>query len=652
MSTRPWRRLSRWLHTIHVQVGVSLGALFVLLAASVGLTWYQLDLRKHDYAILNLAGQLRVTSESLLHQARTVRLDTPSPDTSGRRDLQLFYYEDLKRNTALYDRIITSFETRELDTDLTGGHDKLYCTWDEQSKSQLGRTSAIWRRFHRGLQERLGADSDHPRLDRGAEYTLEHGSTLVAASDQLAEAFQIMMEGKLAQIRLLNQLVLVLAAVLMVGLLTLLYNTLVRPLQHAMSGFARVARGDLGHQLPVSNDNEIGQMTQAFNLLSERLHALFRLTDRIGLGNNLDDSLRFVAEEFRGFLPVDWVGLFVRSADGGRWLLERQHGLGNRPLRGLSGFHVVDSPGPPLCAQLIDDLESSAHPEDGLAAGLRRHGFSSATLLPMAGTAQSAALLVFACREAGRYTPEHLEFLANVAGQIKHALDKTVFLENLVIAAVQGLATLAESRDSDTGVHLLRMATYAAIVTEELEAQGPYRDQISATFVREIYQFAPLHDIGKVGIADRILLKPGPLDQEERRDMQRHSLIGGDALRRCEVQVNNLGHNIFRMAIDIAECHHEHFDGCGYPRRLKGTDIPLSARIVAVADVFDALTSRRPYKDAWRVERALQLIRDQSSHQFDPAVVDAFFLGLPRILAAFERHNVAGSTDCPSAFTA
>jgi len=626
-----------WLGTLRAQVGLAMSALFLLLATSVGATWYELDLRKHDYIILNLAGQLRVTSQSMVHQAADYLKDTPTSYGAYYRDLRL-YYEDLKRQASLYNRIVTSFEARELGSDLTGKNDKITCTWDSASRLQLSRTAGIWHRFHSGLLEKLGDDPDGPRLNWGAEYIVANGPELVAASDQLTGAFQVMMEEKLNGIRRLNEAVLVLAGLLMAGLLILLYRNLVRPLRHTMAGFARVARGDLGHQVPVLHDDEIGQMTRAFNQLSERLHSLFRLTDRIGQGKTLDDSLRFVAEEFRGFLPVDWVGLFFRSADGSRWVLERQHGAGSLLLRPHAEFAATGETASddPL---ILDDLGRGNPLANELVKDLQQIGLGAATLLPMTGSAQSRALLVIAARPARSYTPEHVEFLANVAGQITHALDKTVFLENLVVAAVQGLAKLAESRDPETGDHLLRMSRYAAIVAEELGRQDEFRDRITAAYVREVFQFAPMHDIGKVGIADGILLKPGRLDETERRDMERHPLIGAEVLRRCESQVNALGYSIFRVAIEIAEGHHEKFDGSGYPLGLRGQAIPLSARIVAVADVFDALTSRRPYKEAWPVERALDLLRAESGRHFDPQIVDAFLHALPQIRAIYDQHR-------------
>jgi putative two-component system response regulator len=140
--------------------------------------------------------------------------------------------------------------------------------------------------------------------------------------------------------------------------------------------------------------------------------------------------------------------------------------------------------------------------------------------------------------------------------------------------------------------------------------------------VDHLYKSSPLHDIGKVGIPDAILLKPGPLAPDEMTVMRRHPEIGGDTLR--DVIERYEGHRFLRMGMEIAYCHHEHWDGSGYPRGLAGLDIPLAARIVALADAYDTITSRRPYKSASDHEEAVRrIVRDRGTH-FDPVLVDVF----------------------------
>jgi putative two-component system response regulator len=188
---------------------------------------------------------------------------------------------------------------------------------------------------------------------------------------------------------------------------------------------------------------------------------------------------------------------------------------------------------------------------------------------------------------------------------------------------VFAMAKLADSRDPETGEHLDRMRNYCQILAEHLSTDGPYADQITPTFIENLYRSSPLHDIGKVGIPDAILLKPGRLTQREFELMQQHTVIGAQALEEVAHTQNGCG-AFLEMAIDIARSHHERWDGSGYPDGLAGDRIPLAARICAVADVFDALTSVRVYKAAFGPEIARSMILEERGKHFDPALVDAF----------------------------
>jgi len=184
------------------------------------------------------------------------------------------------------------------------------------------------------------------------------------------------------------------------------------------------------------------------------------------------------------------------------------------------------------------------------------------------------------------------------------------------------LAKLAESRDADTGQHLERVQAYSRKLAEALMDNPNYADEVDAEFVRLVYQTSPLHDIGKVGIPDCVLLKPGRLSDHEFDIMKSHTLVGAQTL---EAALENYPTAKFlQMARDIALAHHERWDGLGYPRRLQGKEIPLAARIVAVADVYDALTSKRVYKGSFTHTVAREIILGDAGTHFDPDVVEAF----------------------------
>jgi len=203
----------------------------------------------------------------------------------------------------------------------------------------------------------------------------------------------------------------------------------------------------------------------------------------------------------------------------------------------------------------------------------------------------------------------------HLAEEVRKATEQLVAQERETIFC---LARAAEYRDPETGAHILRMAHYSRQIAQHLGLSESQQDLL--------LQAAPMHDIGKVGIADMILLKPGRLTPEEFAVMKQHATIGYEIL-------NANSASLLKVAAEIAYTHHEKFDGSGYPRSLKGEDIPLFGRIVAVADVFDALTSERPYKKAWSVEDASRLLREGSGAHFDPACVTAFFADFSEILA-------------------
>lgn len=211
-------------------------------------------------------------------------------------------------------------------------------------------------------------------------------------------------------------------------------------------------------------------------------------------------------------------------------------------------------------------------------------------------------------------------------------------------AVIFGLAKLADSRDPETGAHLERISMYSTTITAELQRNPRSNRQITPAFSRLIGISSALHDIGKVGIEDRILLKPGPLTAEERGRMQTHAAIGGECLRGIERRLG--GSNFLQMAREIAFAHHERWDGTGYPNGLREEAIPLAARIVAIADVYDALSSKRVYKDALPHEVCVETIRSEAGKHFDPELVEVW-LTIESKFRDVARRYARKTTDVP-----
>lgn len=203
---------------------------------------------------------------------------------------------------------------------------------------------------------------------------------------------------------------------------------------------------------------------------------------------------------------------------------------------------------------------------------------------------------------------------------------------------VSALAKLAETRDSDTGTHLVRIRDYSMLLARTLQRESVYCLDVDEPFVKQLHHTCLLHDIGKVGIPDSVLLKPGRLNAEEMRVMKQHTVIGWDVL--TQAAAHSMQGRFLMAAAVIARSHHERWDGAGYPDGLSGEEISLGARIVAVADVFDALTTERSYKAAWSTETAYQEIVRQSGRQFDPIVVEAFKRSFGEILKLRNRSLV------------
>ena len=187
-------------------------------------------------------------------------------------------------------------------------------------------------------------------------------------------------------------------------------------------------------------------------------------------------------------------------------------------------------------------------------------------------------------------------------------------------ALIFGLAALAESRDPETGQHLERISLYSSRLATEIYRRGIYPEVVTREFLRMIGASSTLHDIGKVSVRDDVLLKPGPLTNEERAHIQTHTIVGGECIR--SVQAQSGDSKFLRMAREIAMSHHERWDGTGYPMKLKGEEIPVAARIVSIVDVYDALSVRRPYKEALTHEQCIELITEGEGTQFDPVIVE------------------------------
>ncbi len=219
----------------------------------------------------------------------------------------------------------------------------------------------------------------------------------------------------------------------------------------------------------------------------------------------------------------------------------------------------------------------------------------------------------------------HFQVLTMMNEKLEDLVEmRTKELEDANDSLIHCLAKAGELRDDNTGQHIIRVGEYSRIIAQGLG--------LPKSIVTMIAKAAPLHDIGKIGIPDSILLKPGRLTDEERVQMNTHSMQGFSLL-----EANNS--NVIDVARSIIATHHEKWDGSGYPNNLSGESIPVEGRIVAVADVFDALTTERPYKEAWSVEAAIELLQKESGKAFEPRLVEVFIENLPQVLDIKQKYS-------------
>lgn len=649
--------------SLKVQIGTALGVQFIVLAVIVSSTLYLLNLRKHDYLVLNLSGQLRVISQLIVNHSAGYADNAPRNYKSYYRDVAL-YHTQLQMLISRYDKIIDSFKARQLAPELFQDEflsirkptnvipkisekaDPIYCTWNKTARNELIEASKSWDTFKQGLYKELGSDVKEPRLEAAAKYVLYNEDSLILAATDLTSAFRNMMEMKLSQITWLNRISIILSFLISISIFLGVYRKIFKPMSQTIDAFQRVALGELSHQVDISDTKELGQLTSSFNRLTARLNSLFGLTDRIYQATNLDEIIKFVYQEFSGLLPLDWVAMLRMDVSKQKMVVGHIYSNEEQILREGDVVSVnhpvlqdVFNENKVISFNNLEEELKKYNGENEFFTNLVRMNMKSMIVFPLFISGDERALLVFATHKENAYENSHRELLSNITSQVSHAFERSIGMESLVVSAVEGLAKLAESRDPETGDHLERMSLYSYILAQELYDEGIFQDEYGSSYPRHVFNFAPMHDIGKVGVEDSILLKPGKLTDEQWVEMKKHPVIGADVLRRCESQVNLAGYSMFKIGIEIAEGHHEKFDGSGYPYQRKGREIPLSARIVALADVFDALTSRRPYKEAWAVDKALDLIDEESGKHFDPNVVKAFKSALPKIMEVYDKHK-------------
>jgi HD superfamily phosphodiesterase len=359
----------------------------------------------------------------------------------------------------------------------------------------------------------------------------------------------------------------------------------------------------------------------------EKIELFFEFAFELGSKRNIDDVLSVVADSTKKILDCDRASIFVYNKETSKLWTKVAHGLEEKievdQNIGIVGW-VFSNRKPLIVNSPYSDPRFN--PETDKKTGYRTKSIIAVPLITYSGNA--VGVLEGINKNGDGFTNDDLEFAQVLAIQAASAIENAILYEELKKAQeeiVMRLSIAAEFRDSTTYNHLVRMSLYSYLIAKEMGFDDLWCEKLKLA--------APMHDIGKLGIKDTILLKPAKLTDEEFEEMKKHTIYGYEILKDSTI-------DILKMASNVALCHHEKYDGTGYPRGLKGEEIPIEARIVAVADVFDALTSRRPYKEPYEIERAVEIIEKDSGKHFDPKVVQAFKRALPEIIKILKKYGV------------
>lgn len=441
---------TRFLSSLSFQISAAFLLLLLLFAAA---SLYSLGSFQRQLAydsVVDIAGRLELTAQRLKTQAMNYEQNAPRDYTTYFRDVRL-YYQDLMSHVATFDRVVDDFMHGDFRGEMEG-----MLPWLRPNVSS-GVTQAIrdmehtWSEYRAGLFEALGPDPEEPRLEYAAKHNLAHNAALEAAADTLTESLRLWAAAehrKVMRVSLL--LVLVVGSLLTLVILAILYVKTLAPLKRTIAGIHRVADGDFGHRIPAGGSSEVRQLTESFNGLSGRLDVLFKLIERLQRGNDLDEVIGFLSQEFPELLRIDWIGVVLLSGDGATMRREVSY-LDGQPERLSKQLFRLEGTllekalagGQPLHVHEMEET-AAENPHYQFLRTLIERGMQDTIFLPLTPQTLTPipAVVVFATRTRGCYDEAHLRFLDNICQLVTHSFGRTVRLaEHGRLAAIGEFAS-------------------------------------------------------------------------------------------------------------------------------------------------------------------------------------------------------------------
>ena len=525
-------------------------------------------------------------------------------------------------NIQIFESVLSDIENGNIPID--SGKFKFFKKLRDNMTLQISEVRLAWENYQQLIPQGKQIETDFQTF-------YQAGNTLIAANENLILTFTTTTHERLLITVWALFLLTLLCLLGLAYIIHALYRYILLGLTELYNGFY-----SLGLSSTDSKTESLTVEDEIRNIFTG-IRNTMELVEQVNANVSFSDTLNYIFETFIQYIPYTYIGIALFKQGEASDHLIASYGISEGPQHAnlanqILGYEVPldeTSLGKLLANQkprIINDLDAyfETHEIKSYSKILLENGIKSSITLPLVANGQSLGFIFFSSSQKNVYTKKHIDYLHVISNSIALSFQKNIFVDDLLYSTVLALAKLSEARDGDTGDHLQRISKYCGIIAKAMYSHPKYRSEVDLQFISDIERFSPMHDIGKVGIPDDILLKPGKLTADEFKVMKTHATYGANVLVEAEKNLENRGKSLFSMGIDIALHHHEKFDGSGYPEKLKGKEIPLAARIVSIADVYDALLSKRPYKSSMPRDKVLELMKAGRGTHFDPEIFDIF----------------------------
>lgn len=620
-------------HIARIIVLIMTVIIFLLILAFVNM---KLDYK--NSRLVNVLGRQRMHTQIIAKDAgRVYELKSIIKNTASEKEReslsQLLYrtLDDLRQSRDEYEKQNRTIGEGYIDIE---GERLGFQGAKDEIKSLNEKHNQLWLKFNTAVNTILNPNCSEEELLNAVRFVYQNNETLLNYSNEITNTVLNYNKSRNSSLYYIVMAIVLAILIMLIMLIKSAYKDLFKPVGQLYKKMESIGISKTSQinslDLEGENSAEFKEVNEVFN----KLNSLINLIENLSRNVPFKEVLDYIFYSFSEFIPYTHIGVALINEDGRD--IKACYGVSSSAHKNLAGKllgHTINIDQTSLRSivetgqeRIINDLEEylKERPVKTYNQILLEEGVKSSITFPLRNNKEVVGIIFFSSDTKHVYKEEHIRFLKTLANSIMLSLEEDILIQDMIIGSTLALAALTEERDPETGDHLHRMKTYSRVIAELLSKEAKYNKLIDMNYINNIERFSPLHDIGKVAIKDEILLKPGKLTFEEFEIMKTHALYGANVLSRAEENIKKRGRSIFTMAIEIAGGHHEKWDGSGYPKSLKGENIPLSARIVAVADVFDALTSKRPYKEPLSFEQSISMINEGKGKHFDPEIIEVF----------------------------